>query len=128
MENRTALVLVVDDEEPLATLAALFLTRAGLKTIKATSGEQALDLWTPDVDILLTDCAMPDLSGEQLALRLLDRNPALKILFMSGNTPESLDSSIPLRPGFNFIQKPFVSSELVDFVLNALRCGELVSA
>jgi len=121
-------VLVVDDEEPLATLAALFLTRAGLKTIKANSGGQALDLWTPNVDLLLTDCAMPGLFGEQLALRLLERNSTLKVLFMSGNTPESLDSSIPLRAGVNFIQKPFISSDLVDFVLNALGRDELVSA
>jgi two-component system, cell cycle sensor histidine kinase and response regulator CckA len=115
------LILVVDDEEQIAFLASLFLERAGFRTLKATSGHQALAVWTQEIGVLLTDCAMPDLFGDQLAICLLERNPELKVLFMSGNSVSSLETSIPLQPGINFIQKPFASSDLVDFVRQALQ-------
>jgi two-component system cell cycle sensor histidine kinase/response regulator CckA len=120
MERRLPVVLVVDDEEQIGFLASLFLQRAGYRTIKATSVTQALEKWTPEVKLLLTDCAMPDSPGDQLALRLLERDPCLKVLFMSGNAVESLVSKVPLVQGINFIQKPFTSEELLAFIETAV--------
>jgi CheY-like chemotaxis protein len=121
MPGSQPLILIVDDEEHLAVLAAFFLRRAGYRTLKATSGHEALEMWNSDVDVLLTDCAMPDIFGDQLAIRLLERNPALKILFMSGNPAASLETSIPLEPSSNFILKPFRCEELIEFVRHALQ-------
>ncbi len=114
------MVLVVDDEEQIGMLASLFLQRAGFRTLSATSATHALEAWTPEVKVLLTDCAMPDLFGDQLALRLLERDPTLTVLFMSGNTVESLEANVPLVLGVNFIQKPFSSEELLGFVQSAV--------
>ena len=115
------MVLVVDDEEQIGLLASMFLQKAGYRTIRATSATQALELWTPEVKVLLTDCAMPDLFGDQLALRLLERDPSLKVLFMSGNSVESLETNVALVSGVNFIQKPFSPEELVGFVQSAVN-------
>jgi two-component system cell cycle sensor histidine kinase/response regulator CckA len=119
-----ALVLVVDDEEYIVILASLALKRAGYKTIRATSGQQALEAWTGEVDVLLTDCVMPDLFGDQLAARLLEQKPSLKVLFMSGNPAGSLELSVPMEENVNFIQKPFEVDALVGLVGRALAGQE----
>jgi CheY-like chemotaxis protein len=115
------LILVVDDEDQLAHLACLFLRRAGYQTLKANSASEAVDVWNAEIELLLTDCAMPDSWGDQLAIQLLERKPTLKVLFMSGNSPDTIDASIPLRSGVNFIQKPFVADELLTLVTQAFN-------
>jgi DNA-binding NtrC family response regulator len=120
VDGRT-LILVVDDEDQLAHLASVFLRRAGYQTLKANSAAEARDSWRPEVDLLLTDCAMPDSWGDQLAVQLLEKKPNLKVLFMSGNSPETIEASLPLRPGINFIQKPFMAGELLALISQALN-------
>jgi two-component system cell cycle sensor histidine kinase/response regulator CckA len=115
------LILVVDDEEHIASLASLALKRAGFQTIEATSGKQALDLWSTAVDLLLTDCVMPDLFGDQLAARLKEQKPSLKAIFMSGNSIGSLEFGFPLELDVNFVQKPFELRHLVSVVQNAMN-------
>ena len=114
------LVLVVDDEEQIALCATMFLKRAGYRTIRAASGEQALEIFTDEVDAVLTDCAMPGLSGDKLAMLLLQRKPTLRALFMSGNEVDSIRSEIPMELGLNFIPKPFRAEQLVAFIVQAL--------
>ena len=114
------LILVVDDEEQIALCATMFLKRAGYRTLRATFGDQALEIFTDEVDAVLTDCAMPGLSGDKLAMLLLQRKPTLRALFMSGNEVDSIRSEIPLEPGLNFIPKPFRAEQLVAFVVQAL--------
>ena len=114
------LVLVVDDEEQIALCATMFLKRAGYRTLRAASGDQALEIFTDEVDAVLTDCAMPGLSGDKLAMLLQQRKPTLRALFMSGNEVDSIRSEIPLEPGLNFIPKPFRAEQLVAFVVQAL--------
>ena len=64
---------------------------------------------------------MPDLFGDQLALRLVEINPGLKVVMMSGNAPDSLETGIPIEEGKNFLRKPFLIDELrecVDYQLH----------
>jgi two-component system cell cycle sensor histidine kinase/response regulator CckA len=114
------LILIVDDEEKIAFFAALALKKAGFQTIEATSGKQALDIWSTAVDLLLTDCVMPDLFGDQLAARLKEQKPSLKVIFMSGNPIGSLEFGFPLELDVNFVQKPFELQHLVSVVQNAM--------
>jgi CheY-like chemotaxis protein len=113
-------ILVVDEEEEVALCATMFLRRAGYRTLRASSAHEALEIFNGDIDAVLTDCAMPDLSGQMLAARLLERKPTLRVLFMSGNEVDSVESDIPLEPGVNFIQKPFAGAHLVAFIVQAL--------
>jgi two-component system, cell cycle sensor histidine kinase and response regulator CckA len=114
------LILVVDDEEHVALCATMFLKRAGYRTLRAASGEQGLQMFTDDVDAVLTDCAMPGLSGDKLAAQLIKRKPSLRVLFMSGNEADSVENGFRLEPGVNFIQKPFSGEQLVAFIIQAL--------
>ena len=114
------LILVVDDEEQIAICATTFLKRAGYRTLRAASGEGALEIFNDDVDVLLTGCAMPGMNGDKLAALLVGRKPTLRALFMSGNNVNSVEVSVPLEPGINFINKPFLSAQLVAFIIQAL--------
>ena len=102
-----ARILIVDDEEHIVALASLALRRAGFETLGATSAREALEVWNEGVDVLLTDCVMPDLFGDQLAERLTERKQSLRVIFMSGNPIGSLELSVPLTEHVNFVQKPF---------------------
>jgi len=114
------LILVVDDEEQVALCASMFLKRAGYRTLQARSAQHALQVFSDAVDAVLTDCAMPDISGAKLAAVLQERKPSLRTLFMSGNDVGSVETDIPLKLGVNFIQKPFSGQQLVAFIIQAL--------
>jgi YesN/AraC family two-component response regulator len=94
---------------------------------QAASGDEAAVLWglhRDEITLLVSDFVMPELTGDQLAVRFLSEKPDLRVLFISGNDPFSLDSEIPLHPGQNFLQKPFALSDLHRFVSR----GELAAA
>jgi two-component system, cell cycle sensor histidine kinase and response regulator CckA len=114
------LILVVDDEEQVGLFATLFLQRAGYRTVRTSSATEALEVFSDEIDLLLTDWAMPDLSGDELAAQLLERNPSLPVIFMSGNSMTAIRSTVPLEAGVNFIPKPFGREDLVSAVSNAL--------
>ena len=117
-----ARILVVEDEQAVRGLVRQLLELAGYDVIEAVSAEAALDLDVAEVDVLLTDVVMPGISGPEVAARLLERNPHLKILFVSGYTDD-----LVLRDGISsgttaFLQKPFTAKELaakVEAVLEA---------
>jgi two-component system, cell cycle sensor histidine kinase and response regulator CckA len=113
-------ILLVDDQELIVFVASKALERSGFETIVATSAKQALERWDNDIDLLLTDCVMPDLFGDELAARLLKRKPSLKVIFMSANPIGSLELSVSLEDNVNFLQKPFNSEMLLSVVGNAL--------
>ena len=82
-------ILVVDDEEALAELAASYLSDLGYQTLTASSGGQALTLLAANADIhlLFTDIIMtPEMDGFELAYRAQKAHPALRILLTSGFT------------------------------------------
>lgn len=105
-------VLVVDDEEDLRQVARQWLTQHGYRVICAKDGEAALaQLKAADdrVDLVLTDLAMPGMGGERLVALLRRRNPALRIIVMSGRDLET--SGSPSASGF--LRKPFTGEELL---------------
>jgi DNA-binding response OmpR family regulator len=113
------LILIVARDEHLTLLIPHVLQRAGWRTLTANLAEEARDRFTGEVELLLTDCNLPDSSGEELAIYLLNLKPSLRFCFMSGGLPAT-NGRIPLLPGINFIQKPFGAETLVSFI-NTIR-------
>jgi CheY-like chemotaxis protein len=112
-------ILVVEDEQIVRSLARRLLTRHGYHVIEAVDGKQALELAETHggrVDLVLTDVVMPGMSGPELIGHLRDEMPALKVIFMSGYTDESLDQDALSEPGTRFIQKPFSVEGMLSLV------------
>lgn len=84
-----ATILLVEDEDALRQLGAKILERLGYQVLCASSGHEALalvDRTERGVDLLFTDIIMPGMNGRELAERLCQRFPALKVLYTSGYT------------------------------------------
>ena len=80
----------------------------------AANADEALRLFEEhaSIDLLLTDVVMPGASGPELTKDLLERRPALKVLYMSGYTEEAIVHHGVLNPGIAFLHKPFTSDTL----------------
>ena len=82
-------VLVVEDEEAVREAVCLMLRSLGYKVLEANNAEEAMRICSqPDcgVELVLTDVVMPDIGGRELAEKLLQMRPGLKVIYMSGYT------------------------------------------
>ncbi len=123
MADKTT-VFVVEDEPSLRALVRKVLERHGYDVVDAASGVSALQIWEQNktkINLLLTDMVMPDgMTGRELADRLQKDNPSLKVIFTTGYSADLLGKDIVLRDGFNFLQKPYPPSRLIETVRNAM--------
>lgn len=116
-------ILVVEDEPYLRVLVESMLAKLGYEVLVAGSAAQALELaaqFEGQFSLLLTDVIMPGMSGRDLAAQLLERQPGLRVLFMSGYPADIIAPHGVLEPGLHFIQKPFRLTTLAERVRAAL--------
>lgn len=98
-------ILLVDDDHLVRDLLGDVLRQYGYEVRQAHSGEQALALLDEDIDLLLTDFAMPEFNGGQLACAVRERFPQLPVIFLTGyaelqglELPVSLVMQKPVQP------------------------------
>jgi two-component system, cell cycle sensor histidine kinase and response regulator CckA len=115
-------ILLVEDEAHVRALGARILTRAGYTVSEAANADEALLLSSSNTDItlLVSDIVMPGMSGPQLAARIRDRLPKMKVLFMSGHSEVDIDNSVELDDRRNLLTKPFNSDDLLRRVRKEL--------
>jgi CheY-like chemotaxis protein len=116
-------VLLVEDEEAVRKLLGQILTSAGYRVIDAGGGAEALErsrLHPGALDLMITDVVMPGLSGPQLAVRLAEERPGIRVLFISGHADGTLGAEAPLGPGRSFLYKPFTAGDLTRRVRQIL--------
>jgi two-component system, cell cycle sensor histidine kinase and response regulator CckA len=123
-------ILVVEDEEMLRTLISRMLRLSGYKVLTASHGNEALficEQHQEKIDLLLTDVVMPYMNGHELAARLASSFPAMKVLFMSGYTDDTIVQHGMAEWNLDIVQKPFSANALSTKVRNALDSpgGEL---
>jgi DNA-binding NtrC family response regulator len=118
-------VLLVEDSEGLRELAQRLLARQGYTVIVAANAEEALRLFDENVsiDLVLTDVVMPGASGATLAKQLMERRPAVKVIYMSGYTEDVITQHGVLQPGIAFLHKPFTSDTLGQKIRDVLDAG-----
>ena len=105
-----ATVLLSEDLEDLRDLLRRLLTHAGYRVLVASDGEEALALALAEaepIDVLLTDLGLPKINGKDLALRLRQRWPGLKVLATSGHAPSHEGPASWLGERGRFMAKPF---------------------
>jgi PAS domain S-box-containing protein len=116
-------ILVVEDDDAVRSLVSSTLQRAGYAVLTAEAGPGALETVareTGRIDLLLTDIVMPTMSGRELADRLLASHPELRVLFMSGYTPNAVVHHGVLDPGIAYLAKPFSPDQLLHRVRELL--------
>jgi two-component system cell cycle sensor histidine kinase/response regulator CckA len=117
-------ILVAEDEAAVRLLVQSILSRHGYRVLVAENAAEALQVWhsvAGKVDLLLTDLVMPgELSGRELAERLLREQPHLKVIFTSGYSAESLTANALTDAATAFLQKPYRPEKLVVAVRECL--------
>jgi signal transduction histidine kinase len=117
-------VLVVEDEDILRKVTSRIFARNGYQVIAAASGPDALDLardHAGDIDLLVTDIAMPRMLGMEVAKKVKAIKPGIEVLFMSGYAKSTLTSQGKLDPGVTLVEKPFSEAEMLAQAGQALR-------
>ncbi|HEX6039832.1 PAS domain S-box protein [Longimicrobium sp.] len=123
-EQGSESVLLVEDDEVVRGLLAMFLRRLGYDVISAGGGDEALSLVEAagaPPQLLLTDVVMPGMSGRELAGAVRARWPGVKVIYMSGYTNEAIDRHGVLDPGSEFIQKPVAPDVLAQRLREVLE-------
>jgi PAS domain S-box-containing protein len=116
-------ILLVEDEPAVRELTQMVLSERGYTVIEAQTPKDAERLAGnngAEIHLLLTDVVMPGMSGRELAKRLTERYPNLRVLYMSGYTYNVIARDGTLEEGISFLQKPFTPQVLSERVREAL--------
>ena len=117
-------VLLVEDEDAVRSFAARALGQRGYKVLEATTGAEALEVFTNhqgEVDLVVSDVVMPEMDGPTLMKKLRRERPDLKIIFISGYAEDAFRKHLTENEDFMFLQKPFDLKELAAAVKAALQ-------
>jgi two-component system, cell cycle sensor histidine kinase and response regulator CckA len=103
-------VLVVDDQDLVRDVIRLALEGAGYRVLEAGSPNDALELirGRDEIDLLVTDVVMPQMDAFELAQRVEDQLPGIRVLYTSGYADARAEGP--------FIEKPFTPAQLLEKV------------
>lgn len=125
--GETATILLVEDEAFVRNVTCEVLEAAGYRVMAAENsaeGDSLHEKHCDEIDLLITDAVLPDQNGQALAAKLRSRNPALKVLLVTGYADQMKRLQ---AQAFEYLAKPFSSADLVVRVkqlttsLNLLR-------
>jgi PAS domain S-box-containing protein len=119
-------LLIVEDQPDVRRMSLSILKANGYRLLEAGNAEQALRLsasYSGKIDLLVTDVIMPGLNGRQLADRLVEERPGLKVLYTSGYTADVIALHGSLEPGMEYLPKPFGAAQLSAKVREVLASG-----
>jgi two-component system cell cycle sensor histidine kinase/response regulator CckA len=116
-------VLLTEDEEQVRQMIRMILEMSGYRVLEAASGEEALAIYKQhegQIDLVMTDVVMPQMSGRELAQSLEVLHPGIKVLYMSGYTDDAIVRHGLLDQEIAFLQKPFTPDVLMRKVRGVL--------
>ena len=118
-------VLVVDDEEPMRLFVGRVLQEAGHEVAMAASGDEAIAMLPAltSLDVLVTDEVMPRMPGHELARLVRAREPAVRVLYLTGFSDQLFKEKRALWADEAFLDKPCTAKALLEAV-SMLFSGE----
>ncbi|MCF8076425.1 MAG: response regulator [Desulfotignum sp.] len=119
----TETILLVEDELTILRMTRRMLERKGYSVLSAATPIEAVEKaknHSGPIDMLMTDVVMPEMNGRDLAGKITDLYPDIRLLFMSGYTANVIAHQGVLDKGVAFIQKPFSMAEMTEKVREVL--------
>ncbi len=120
-------ILLVDDDAQIRKMIGKELMIRGYTVCAVGSGSEALEILEsgrmPKIDLLLTDVMIPEMNGRELAEMVVNINPAIKVLYMSGYLDDAILHQGVLDGEVNFISKPFCINDLALKIREVLANG-----
>jgi len=116
-------ILLAEDEAAVRSLMRDILERYKYRVMEASNGEQAIALANSvrdPIHLVITDVIMPEMGGRELVQRLKSLHPEARVLYMSGYADAEISKAGTLKPGKNFLPKPFVPLDLARLVRKIL--------
>jgi two-component system, cell cycle sensor histidine kinase and response regulator CckA len=116
-------ILLVEDEQIVRDVALAVLTRLGYRVLPAANGGEALmhaEKFDGHIDLLMTDVVMPGMNGRELAERLLQVHPGVRVLYTSGYTEDVIVHHGVVDEDLEFIGKPYSLAALAMKVRETL--------
>jgi CheY-like chemotaxis protein len=123
--GRAEMILLVEDDAKVRQLVEGVLREHGFQVVVSQNVSQAVALCQQramPIDLLLTDVVMPDMSGPELAEELGKLRPGLKVVYMSGYADNAVVRHGVIKPGAEFVEKPFTAETLTE-KLRAVLAG-----
>ena len=117
-------ILLVEDEVALRRLICLCIEKCGYKVLAAKDGAEAIEVFCQHQDqiaLVVSDIMMPHVDGFELKQRVATLRPAVKFLFMSGHSEQTIEQRETLAQGCAFLEKPFLPDELTSKIRELLR-------
>jgi two-component system, cell cycle sensor histidine kinase and response regulator CckA len=111
----TETVLLVEDDDGVRVLIRQMLERQGYTVLETSNAGEAFIVSERDkspIHLVLTDVVLKQLSGRELAQRIVAARPSTRVLYMSGYTEDAIVHHGVLQPGIAFLQKPFTAEVL----------------
>jgi two-component system cell cycle sensor histidine kinase/response regulator CckA len=113
-------ILVVEDAAVVRSLVEESLAQCGYTVLEARDAEEALSVSKShdgSIEVLLTDLLMPEISGHELARRIREHRPAIKVIYMSGYSTDTMATG---DKDATFLEKPFRPEQLATLVRKVL--------
>ncbi|MBE7560041.1 response regulator [bacterium] len=117
------LILVVDDEETVRTLARRMLERLGFTVLVASDGQEGVEIFRQHADevrAVLLDMTMPHMDGEEAFRELRRIRPDVRVVLSSGYNEQDATNRFAGKGLAGFIQKPYCLEDLCDVIRRAL--------
>jgi DNA-binding NtrC family response regulator len=127
----TETILLVEDEDAVREMTTEILERQGYTVLPSPHPREALFVAQRHggpIQLMLTDVVMPEMNGRDLARRMAELRPSIRVLYMSGYTDEALGHHGVLEKDIAFIGKPFTPVRLCQRVREVLDGGDVVAS
>jgi two-component system cell cycle sensor histidine kinase/response regulator CckA len=111
---------MIDDNEVLCSAVSIVLRTQGFRVLVAHDGRAGVDLFQvhqAEIDVIVMDLTLPRLSGREALREMQQIRPSLKVILTTSFSKRAL---VDLHP-WGFLQKPYLSSELIDLLQKACK-------
>lgn len=118
----SASILLVEDEDPVRLFSARALRNKGYRVIEAKSGEAALEIIEEGaqiIDLVISDVVMPRMDGPEMAAKIRERYPDMRVIFISGYAEEAFRDRLTYDA--HFLPKPYNLQQLATKVKQVLE-------